>query len=409
MSDITYFDTACGLRCVHLREPRTAVAYTGVVVRAGSRDENPDGSEDGLAHFVEHTIFKGTEHRNSWHINNRMERVGGELNAFTSKQDTVVYTAFPRAYTSRALELVADLVLNSRFPTAELDKEREVVADEIDSYRDTPSEAVFDDFDDLLFAGSSLGHNILGNKGTLRTFDTAMCLSWLKRNYTAARMVLFYAGPMGASQFKTLADRYFADIPAGEPYASGPIESVPAHFNTVRHIDSHQAHTVIGARLPHLDRQQRMVAALFTNIVGGSGMNSLLNIELRERRGLVYNVDAGITNYSDVAEFSVYFGCDSRDTARCDDIVRRTIRQFVDAPITATRLAAAKRQYIGQLLLASENRENRIIAIARAMLMHGRALTDTEIRHEIDAVTPSGISAFAESLLPLDSLTFAPH
>lgn len=365
------------LRAVHIHCPGSAVAYFGVAVRAGSRDELP--GDFGLAHFVEHTIFKGTDRRRASHIIKRMESVGGELNAYTTKEETVVYSIFPSGNLSRAVELIADLIVNSRFPEAELDKEREVVADEIDSYLDAPSEAVFDDFEDLIFAGSPLGHSILGSAASLKSFDSARCRSFIERHYRAGGMVAFYSGPQGApTVFRTL-ERLLASIPAGGNMRQEKTEpEILPPFDEVRNIPTHQAHCLLGARVPGYMSPERVPVSLSLNMLGGPGMNSLLNVELRERRGLVYTVEASTSLFSDCGLATVYFGCDPEDRNRCIDIVRRVLDRF-DQTVSPQRLESAKKQYLGQLTVASENRENTVLAAARSLLWRGYAVDPAEI------------------------------
>lgn len=403
---LTYATTSYGLRVVHLHVPRSAVGYCGVAVGAGSRDETPETY--GLAHFVEHTIFKGTARRSSWHIINRMEAVGGELNAFTTKEETVVYSAFPSGNPSRAAELIADLICNSRFPVRELDKEREVVADEIDSYLDSPSEAVFDEFEDLMFAGSSLGHNILGNKDTLATFDSQCCRDYLRRWYVAPNMVAFYAGSMAPSRVLAIFERVFAACEGPMPVRYAAVPPAVANFNEWHRLDTHQCHTVIGSRTGGLGSELRFPLALFTNIMGGPGMNSLLNLALREKNGLVYTVEASTGLFSDCGEFTVYYGCDPADESTCRRLVRETLERVADGHITERRLAAAKKQYLGQLVIGSENLENRILGIARRTLFCGRAQTREEVREAINAVTSAQIAGMAGQALDMSFLTLGP-
>lgn len=381
---------------VHLRVRGSAVGYCGVAVRVGSRDEAPDSH--GLAHFVEHTIFKGTTKRRSWHIINRMESVGGELNAFTTKEETVVYSAFPKGNLARAAELIADLVTSSQFPERELEKEREVVADEIDSYLDSPAEAIFDDFEDLIFAGSPLGHNILGTRKALASFTPRLCRDYLAKWYVPENMVVFYAGSQGADQvFKTL-EKAFSPITGPMPEVKRTTPDMAEPFEAEKQIDSHQCHTIVGGRVGSLASPDRFITALFTNILGGPGMNSLLNIALRERRGLVYSVDASTGLFSDCGTLAIYYGCDPRDNERCRDIVRRTINEVADGLVTSRRLEAAKKQYLGQLLLASENVESRIHSIARQYLFTGKITTNAELTEAIHAVSPEAIASHASSL-----------
>ncbi|MDO5395152.1 MAG: pitrilysin family protein [Bacteroidales bacterium] len=408
-------DTVCyntmpdGLRCVHIHMPGAPVGYFGVAIHAGSRDEVIAAGEAGLAHFVEHTIFKGTEKRSSWHIINRMESVGGELNAFTTKEDTVVYTAFARGNLGRAMELVADLICHSRFPDNEIEREREVVADEIASYLDQPSEAVFDDFEDLVFEGTSLGHNILGTKETVARFTGADCRDWIRRHYLPQRMTAFYAGATSSDSFFRMSEKYLSGISAASAPVTEKKQIIPARrFDVRRSIESHQDHVVMGVVLPAMDMRQRAVAALVTNILGGPGMNSLLNVVLRERRGLVYNVEASTTMFTDCGEFTVYFGCDPQDTVRCRNLVSRQIAGLAEHCMTERRLAAAKKQYLGQMTIADDNRENRAIAIARATLLRGRALTPEELIDCIRSVSAEDIRRMSEVLTDLSTLVLGP-
>lgn len=404
-SDITYYTLPNGLKCVHIPVHASAVEHVGVVVNTGSRND-PEGY-DGLAHFVEHTIFKGTSRRRSWHIINRMEACGGELNAYTTKENTVVYTIFPTGNFDRATDLIADLVCDSQFPHKELEKEREVVADEISSYLDIPSEAVFDDFEDLIFGGTSLGHNILGNQDALARFDTDACRSYLKRHYVADNMVLYYAGCMPAHKVWRRFERYFGGLSEGTTHTMHGTLPMVDRFSEIRELGIHQAHTVVGTRIPDMYSDGRYAMALLVNVLGGPGMNSLLNVALRERRGLVYSVEASATMLSDTGLFSVYYGCDSEDVDRCRSILNRTISGLCDAPMSESRLRQAKRQYLGQLAVASENSESAVISMARSVLYRGHVIPDNCIRKAIEDISSADIREAAMLIHPdrLSSLT----
>ena len=392
-----------GLRSI--AQPRKAeVEYFGVAVNAGSRDESD--AQAGLAHFVEHTIFKGTARRRPWHIINRMESVGGELNAYTTKEETVVYTAFPRGALGRAIELVADLVKSSVFPAKEIDREREVVTDEINSYLDTPADAIFDDFDERAFAGSSMAHNILGTAANIAAFTPQTCRQWLDSRYTPSTMVAFYSGP-SPRRFEALVQSHFGDMDHA-PVA--PARVAPAECaRFVETVDKglHQSHTVAGLRIPPIDSPLAYPLALAVNILGGPGMNSLLNLEMREKRGLVYSVEATTATYSDCGLMNVYYGCDREDTHRCADILATTLERL-PLIVTPRRLQAAKRQFTGQLALARQNSENTITAAARRTLLVGSALTPREIAARIEAITPDAFALACALLRPerLSSLTF---
>lgn len=397
-----------GLRVVHMRVPGNNVGHFGFAIKAGSGDET-DPREHGLAHFVEHTLFKGTLKRSSWHILNRMEAVGGELNAFTTKADTVVYTAFPKGSLVRAVDLLVDLVLNSQFPSFELEKERQVIRDEINSYLDSAADAVYDDFEDLLYRDTPLGHNILGTHETVANISRDMCLGWLKRHYTAANMVAFYAGNLSLESFIRKAEPLLMLVPpTASPSARTVFAPPSSPFAESRSISVHQSHTVLGTALSELDMQERIALALTVNIIGGPGMNSLLNLEVRERRGLVYSIESAVSSWPGSTMVTTYFGCDPEDTPKCMRLVREQFERVADGYINSRRLMAAKKQYRGQMLLARENIENRIMGIARAVLHHGRALTLAESEAMLSAVSNADVAAFADALKNFSSLTLRP-
>lgn len=397
-----------GLRLVHTQQRSSGAGIFGIAVRAGSADER--ANEQGLAHFVEHTIFKGTQKRSSWHIINRMEAVGGELNAYTTKEETVVYSIFPSGNASRAIELIADLALNSRFPEKELAKEREVVIDEIYSYRDTPSEAIYDDFEELALAGTPLAHNILGSPESVRNLGTVDCRGFLERNYRSGNIVAFYSGPQSLNQIASYVERYFADLHQGvkESVIANYTIDVP-HFEHTETLDIHQAHAIVGAHVDGLFSPRRHAVSLFSNIIGGPGMNSLLNVELRERRGLVYTVEASTAMFSTGGLLTVYFGCDTEDIDRCLDLTNKVFSDIANGSITSQRLERAKKQYLGQLAIASENRENCIMAAARSVLFRNEAHSYRHIADEIAKISCDEIVALGAAMRDASTLLFIPQ
>lgn len=404
--EIEIFSLSNGLRGV-IRPCSSPVEYCGIAFNVGSRDE--DEANEGLAHFVEHTIFKGTDKRRSTHIINRMESVGGELNAYTTKEETVVYSIFPAGHLERAVELIADLVINSRFPEKELEKEREVVCDEIDSYLDVPSEAVFDDFEDIAFRGSRLGHNILGNRKSVEKLTSQDCRAYLDRFYITPRAAFFYMGPSPADRVRRIASRYLSAIPENGAEVCRPLPAPTAAFDETRKIDSHQSHTVIGARIPDMFSPRRHTVALLANILGGPGMNSRLNVELREKRGLVYSVEASPMTLTDCGLLTIYFGCDSDDTTKCTRLVQKEIERMADSCISQRVLDAMRRQYLGQLAVASENHEQFAINTGRALLYRGHVPSPEEIVGHYMAISPENLRAEAEAIAKgCSRLTFGP-
>lgn len=401
----TYNVLPNGMRTIHCHT-RGNVEYCGLCVRVGSRDETPDIY--GLAHFVEHTIFKGTGKRHSWHILNRMEAVGGELNAYTSEEATMLYSVFPRGNLARAAELMADLVTDSVFPQRQIDREREVVLDEIASYLDSPSDAIFDTFNELLFAGSSLGHNILGNDETIPTFTSEVCRAFLERFYTPQNMVFFYQGPATASHVEKVAVRYLGTFQRPSTEAVNSVPPLLAPFDQFSDLGTHQCHTLMGARIPGMFADKNRTFALLNNIIGGPCMNSLLNVELRERHGYVYSVDSCTSLFSDCGELTVYFGCDPEHVGPCRQIITDMFSRLASAPLSDRRLAAAKKQYLGQMTVGGDNREQMALAAARATLFNGHVAPPEEIIERTNEITAEQLRQAAEHIASqrLSVLTF---
>lgn len=394
-----------GLRLVHIQDSNSRVGTAGVCVRAGSADEADD--EYGIAHFVEHTIFKGTGTLKASEIIHRMEDVGGELNAYTTSEATVVYSTFPAEYAGRAFELIADLVTDSRFPHAELVKEKRVVLDELNSYLDSPADAIFDEFEDLVFAGCGYGHNILGTRQSVRSFRSANCLSFVNRFYRAPNMVAFYCGPASAEDVVAVAGRFFAGLNSEPVTTTRTLTKVAPRFDKRRFLPLHQAHVLLGAVVDTPTPQWRYAAALFANIIGGPGMNSLLNVELRERRGLVYNVEASNTFLNGgKCLLTVYFGCDEADLPECRSLCAKVFADLASIP--EEDLAAARSQFLGQRTIAVENRESRIISAARSTLFHGSPESDEAVRRGILAVSREDLAALSRQMLNCSSLNFLP-
>lgn len=385
-----------GLRIVH-KPSNTNVAYCGFLINVGTRDEKEH--EFGMAHFVEHMLFKGTTKRKSHHIINRMEAVGGELNAFTNKEETVIYSAFLEQHYERAIELLSDLTFNSQFPQNEIDKEVEVIIDEIHSYEDSPSELIFDDFEDQMFRGMEIGHNILGTEEHLLSFDTEMTKDFVSRYYVPSNMVFFSFGKTKFDKVIRLANKYLAQIEKADFTSKRePSIIIPSsHQRLVK--NTSQAHAVIGARAFHLHDRKRRVLSLLNNILGGPGMNSRLNVSLREKRGYVYNVESGISSYSDAGVFSIYFGCDKKNVDKCISLVHKELKRLRNIKLTTTQLYVAKKQYIGQIGVASDNFESVALALGKNYFHFNHFNSLQEVVEKIDSVNSEEICAVANELL----------
>ena len=385
-----------GLRVVATRLPGD-VSYIGLAVRAGSRNE--DNEHEGLAHFVEHTLFKGTRHRKSWHISCRMEQVGGELNAYTTKEETMIYTNAPAGHAERAIELIADLVKYSNFPEAEIEKEREVIIEEIQSYKDSPSESVYDEFEELIYKGSSLAHNILGTPESVRRLTSADARSFIDSLYTPEDMVLYVCDPGDPEKNIRLAEKYFGDLDyttSNRPDA--PLPPVEP-FDQVRDHDNHQANTIVGTRLFSRNDPRRHALCLLNNYLGGPCMNSRLNMELRERSGLVYTVESNVSLLSDTGLILFYFGTDPASVNRCIAIIRKELLKVADSSLSERVFARIRDQYLGQMIVGSDHRESRCMSLAKSMLYYNEIHDIHSVTENIRNVTPEQFREMAQLII----------
>lgn len=391
-----------GLRIIHAQN-QSAVAYCGYAIDAGTRDE--EENEQGMAHFVEHLIFKGTQKRHSWHILNRMEHVGGDLNAYTNKEETVVYSAFLVEHFPRAVELLTDIVFHSTYPQAEIDKEVEVIIDEIQSYEDTPSELIFDDFEELVFPNHPLGRNILGKPELLRQFKSEDALRFTNRFYRPDNMVFFVQGNVDFKRVVRLLEKAVSDIPATitERNRIKPELYIPQ--NKTIHRDTHQAHVMIGCRSYDTHDKKRTALYLLNNILGGPSMNSRLNVALRERSGLVYNVEANLTSYTDTGLFSIYFGTDQEDVKRCIRLVHKELKRLREKPLSSTQLTTAQKQIIGQIGVAADNFENNALNMAKTYLHYNKYEEPQEVYKRIQSLTPQDLWEVANEMFCEENLS----
>ena len=417
-----------GLRIIHLPSD-SKVVYCGYQINAGTRNEEP--GEEGLAHFCEHVTFKGTERRKAWHILNCLESVGGDLNAYTNKEGTVYYSAILKEHIARAVDLLTDIVFHSVYPQAEIDKEVEVICDEIESYNDSPAELIYDEFENIIFKGSPLGHNILGTAEQVRSFKTEDALRFTRKLYRPDNAIFFAYGDIDfkkllrllkksflseerrvKSEETTFGDRRESQFNSPEAQAQFNIQH--STFNTqhsfegqtiVMQKNTHQAHVMIGTRAYDVNDSRRMPLYLLNNMLGGPGMNAKLNLALREHNGLVYTVESTMAAYGDTGIWSIYFGCDEHDVKRCLRLVRKELDKFMQKPLSEAQLKAAKKQIKGQVGVACDNRENFALDFGKSFLHYGWEKNVDRLYEQVDEITVEQILAVAQELFDKDRLT----
>ena len=443
-----------GLRIIHLPSD-SKVVYCGYQINAGTRNEEP--GEEGLAHFCEHVTFKGTERRKAWHILNCLESVGGDLNAYTNKEGTVYYSAILKEHIARAVDLLSDIVFHSVYPQAEIDKEVEVICDEIESYNDSPAELIYDEFENILFKGSPLGHNILGTAEQVRAFKTEDALRFTQKLYRPDNAIFFAYGDIDFKKLVKLIQKALGECPKGRelacsadcksaetpteeriaektptkeriteetPTGETPTEEMEAgdanhkvqssKFNVqskvagqtiVMQKNTHQAHVMIGTRAYDVNDDRRMPLYLLNNMLGGPGMNAKLNLALREHNGLVYSVESTMVAYGDTGTWSIYFGCDEHDVKRCLRLVRKELDKFMLKPLSEAQLKAAKKQIKGQIGVACDNRENFALDFGKSFLHYGWEKNVDRLYEQVDEITAAQIQAVAQELFDKDRLT----
>lgn len=437
-----------GLRIIHLPSD-SKVVYCGYQINAGTRNEEP--GEEGLAHFCEHVTFKGTERRKAWHILNCLESVGGDLNAYTNKEGTVYYSAILKEHIARAVDLLTDIVFHSVYPQAEIDKEVEVICDEIESYNDSPAELIYDEFENIIFKGSPLGHNILGTAKQVRSFKTEDALRFTRKLYRPDNAIFFAYGDIDFKKLVKLIRKALADDDSGKvaenaansvgklaeeklpqisqiTQISGDENSItteksvssvksvgPENYPSVgkeiagqtivMQKNTHQAHVMIGTRAYDVNDSRRMPLYLLNNMLGGPGMNAKLNLALREHNGLVYTVESTMVAYGDTGIWSIYFGCDEHDVKRCLRLVRKELDKFMQKPLSEAQLKAAKKQIKGQVGVACDNRENFALDFGKSFLHYGWEKNVDRLYKQVDEITAEQIQAVAQELFDKDRLT----
>ena len=399
---------SCGLRII-CAPYASDVVYCGMAVDAGTRDEM--AAESGMAHFTEHLSFKGTSHRSSRQIITRMESVGGDLNAYTGKEETFYYCTLLRPHLARAIDLLLDISLCSTYPQHEIEREVEVVLDEIESYNDSPGELIYDEFEALSFPGHPLGRNILGEADRLREIRTEDVSQFTRRNYLPSRMVLYVYGRVGLDEVARQAELSIARLGIGSRKfaAEGPVRTQPQAAVAGKEVCSekstHQAHVMMGTRGFSATDPRHLHLYLLNNMLGGPALSSRLNMSLRERNGLVYSVESSATAYTDTGLWSVYFGCDHHDVARCRRLVLRELARLAETPLSQRVLDAARRQLKGQIGLSYDNAESVALDMAKRYLHYGRTQTKEQLFERLDALTPGELWQTAQEVFAPERIT----
>ena len=392
-----------GIRLVH-RSVNSPVSHLGLFINTGSRDEFPD--EHGLAHLIEHMLFKGTARRKAYYILSRMEDVGGELNAYTTKEETCIHGTFFNQYYDRAFELISDIAFNSSYPASEIRKEKEIILDEINSYKDSPSELIFDEFEELLFDGNPIARNILGSEERLKAYMEADIRGFIHRNYATDQMVVSSVGNIAFKKLVRLFERYFATHALKGSAGRLPVtyHYVPVYRKLER--NTFQAHCIIGNIAYSFDHEKRLALYLLNNYLGGPGMNSRLNMALRERKGYAYTIDSLYTAYSDTGNITIYFGTDKSLTEKCIGIILKELQQLRMQSLSLGQLRKAKRQVLGHIAISSENNENHMLSMGKSLMIFNKIESLEEIGRKVDALTSAQLLEVANELFDSDKLSY---
>ncbi len=394
-----------GLRIIHKSVPNL-IAHCGIMINAGSRDELEH--EHGLAHFIEHVLFKGTQKRKAHHILNRIEDVGGEINAYTTKEETCIYASFLPGYYDRSLELLSDIIFHSSFPDNELEREKEIIYDEINSYKDSPSELIFDEFEELLFEGNPIGRNILGTKKHLKKFSKKEIFEFFDRNYTTDQMVITSVGNIKFEKLVKAIEKYFEVEPQNAQKKAPEREKFNTYKSTYveKKKRTYQTHCIIGTPAYSLIDQNRLGLYLLNNLLGGPGLSSRLNMTLREKNGISYNSESAYTPYSDTGIFNVYFGTNKENLNKSITLVKKEFKKLQDAELSKFQLAKAKRQLLGQMAISSENHENLMLNMGKSFMVYDKVDSFQEITDKIQSITSLQLQEISNEIFNPQQLSY---
>lgn len=385
-----------GIRLIH-KQADSPVGHLGILINTGSRDEGTD--EHGLAHFIEHSVFKGTKKRKAFHILSRIEDVGGELNAYTTKEETTLYSTFLAEFYERTAELLSDILFNSTYPEKELNREKEVVLEEINSYKDSPSELIFDEFEELIYDGHPIARNILGNPKNLAAFNRESILRFIGNNYHTDQMVISSVGKINFDSLIKLTEKYFGQAaPSIRKNGRKKFENYTPGIRGVEK-DTFQSHCMLGNIAYDVMHKKRIPMVLLNNIIGGQAMNSRLNMALRERKGMAYNIESGYTAYTDTGLFNVYFGTDHENLEKAINLVLKEFKLLREKKLGILQLSKAQKQLMGQIAISTENREDLMLTIGKSFLLFNKVDTVQTIFRKIEAITPLDLLEVANEIL----------
>jgi predicted Zn-dependent peptidase len=391
-----------GIRLVHHRIPGI-VAHCGLIINAGSRDESE--AEHGIAHFIEHMLFKGTKKRKAYHILSRLDDAGGELNAYTTKEETAIHASFLAEHYERAIEIISDITFNSIYPPREIEKEKEVVLEEINSYRDNPAELIFDDFEELIFKNQPIGRNILGTVDTVKSLSKQKILSFIEANYSTSEMVFCSVGNISAEKILKLFIRYFSEIPSKSTGAKKRNSWIYEPSSVTRKMDTHQNHCIIGNIAYDLKDKRRMGMFLLNNILGGLGLNSRLNLSLREKNGFAYNVESTYNPYYDTGIFSIYFGTDNQNLEKSISIAHKELNKLRSVRLGTIQLSKAKNQIKGYLARDYENHESLMLSLGKSLLVFNKIEGIEDICRKIDSISSAELLETANDVFAISKLS----
>ncbi len=387
------FQLSNGIRVVY-QKTDAFVAHMGVVIQAGSRYEKPE--EEGLAHFLEHCIFKGTSKRKAFDIFTDLDSVGGELNAYTTKEEICVHASFRKSHFSIASELLSDIVQNASFPEDEIEKEKEVVLDEIISYLDSPAERIYDDFEALIFKGHSLGYNTLGTKETVNSFSRENLLEYMHRYFTPSNIVISFVGSISVDDLKKELENDFGSMPRRDFELFNSKLSAFETFHERETKSNYQTHTVIGGRAPSYNDNSRRAMTLLTNVLGGPALNSRLTLSVREKYGYAYNIEANYSTYSDAGFWSIYMGTDKKYLDKAIQLIYAELELIRKVGLSAKELEQAKEQLKGHVALSLDSNLELMFSLARSIMIHGKVDSTQEIYRQIDEITLNELSEVAQ-------------